>query len=101
MAEKVLLVDGHSLFHRAFHALPPLSTRDGQPTNAIYGFLQMLLLLLEEEQPDYAAVALDLPGPTFRDEIYEPYKAHRPPTDDALKAQVDGRRAQGAGSAAG
>ncbi len=88
MAEKVLLVDGHSLFHRAFHALPPLSTRDGQPTNAIYGFLQMLLLLLEEEQPDYAAVALDLPGPTFRDEIYEPYKAHRPPTDDALKAQV-------------
>ena len=88
MAEKVLLVDGHSLFHRAFHALPPLSTRDGQPTNALYGFLQMLLLLLDEEQPDYAAVALDLPGPTFRDEIYEPYKAHRPPTDDALKAQV-------------
>ncbi len=88
MAEKVLLVDGHSLFHRAFHALPPLSTSDGRPTNAVYGFLQMLLALLEEEQPDYAAVALDLPGPTFRDEMYEEYKAQRPPTDEALKAQM-------------
>ncbi len=88
MAEKVLLVDGHSLFHRAFHALPPLSTRDGQPTNAVYGFLQMLLALLEEEQPDYAAVALDVPGPTFRDEIFADYKGHRPPTDEALKAQL-------------
>ncbi len=88
MPEKVLLVDGHSLFHRAFHALPPLTTTDGQPTNAVYGFLQMLMALLEEEQPDYAVVALDAPGPTFRDEIYEEYKAHRPPTDEALIAQL-------------
>lgn len=85
---KLLLVDGHSLFHRAFHALPPLTTSDGQPTNAVYGFLQMLLLLLAEEQPDYAVVALDTPGPTFRDEIYEPYKAHRPPSDENLRAQM-------------
>ncbi|MGD9496997.1 MAG: hypothetical protein AB7Y46_11920, partial [Armatimonadota bacterium] len=70
MASKLLLIDGHSLFHRAFHALPPLATSEGQPTNAIFGFLQMLLLLLQEEQPDYAAVALDTPGPTFRDELY-------------------------------
>ncbi len=88
MGQKVLLVDGHSLFHRAYHALPPLSTSDGQPTNAVYGFLQMLMALLEEEEPDYAAVALDAPGPTFRDEIYDQYKAQRPPTDEALKAQM-------------
>ncbi|MFW6437660.1 MAG: DNA polymerase I [Armatimonadota bacterium] len=88
MADKVLLVDGHSLFHRAFHALPPLSTSDGQPTGALLGFLQMVMQLLEQEKPEYAAVALDLPGPTFRDEIYEQYKSHRPPTDDALRAQV-------------
>ncbi|MFP4249682.1 MAG: DNA polymerase I [Armatimonadota bacterium] len=88
MADKVLLVDGHSLFHRAFHALPPLSTSDGQPTGALLGFLQMMMQLLEQEDPDHAAVALDLPGPTFRDEMYEEYKSHRPPTDDALKAQV-------------
>ncbi len=88
MADKVLLVDGHSLFHRAFHALPPLSTSDGQPTGALLGFLQMMMQLLEQEDPDYAAVAMDLPGPTFRDEIYEEYKSHRPPTDEALKAQV-------------
>ncbi len=88
MADKVLLVDGHSLFHRAFHALPPLSTSDGQPTGALLGFLQMMMQLLEQEEPDHAAVALDLPGPTFRDEIYEEYKSHRPPTDDALRAQV-------------
>ncbi|MGC9319956.1 MAG: 5'-3' exonuclease, partial [Armatimonadota bacterium] len=88
MAEKLLLIDGPSLFHRAFHALPPLTTSDGQPTNALYGFLQMVMPLLEEERPDYALVALDLPGPTFRDEIYEEYKAQRPPTDEALKEQV-------------
>ncbi|MFW5868740.1 MAG: DNA polymerase, partial [Armatimonadota bacterium] len=88
MADTVLLVDGHSLFHRAFHALPPLSTSDGQPTGALLGFLQMMMQLLEQEAPDYAAVAMDLPGPTFRDEIYEEYKSHRPPTDDALRAQV-------------
>ncbi|MBD3292116.1 MAG: DNA polymerase I, partial [Armatimonadia bacterium] len=88
MADRVLLVDGHSLFHRAFHALPPLSTSDGQPTGALLGFLQMVMQLLEQEDPEYAAVALDLPGPTFRDEIYLEYKSHRPPTDEALKAQV-------------
>ncbi|GAH56490.1 unnamed protein product, partial [marine sediment metagenome] len=85
---KVLLIDGHSLFHRAFHALPPLSTSDGRPTNAVYGFLQMALLLLEQEQPDYAVVAFDGPGPTFRDEMYDQYKAHRPPMDDALVSQL-------------
>jgi len=86
--EKLLLIDGHNLFHRAFHALPPLSTSDGQPTNAIYGFVQMVLSLLEQEEPDYAVVAVDLPGPTFRAEMYSDYKAHRPPMDEALVAQI-------------
>jgi DNA polymerase-1 len=88
MADRLLLVDGHSLFHRAFHALPPLMTSDGRPSGALLGFLQMMMMLLEQEGPDYAAVALDLPGPTFRDEIYEEYKSHRPPSDDALRAQI-------------
>lgn len=88
MSAKVLLIDGHSLFHRAFHALPPLSTSDGRPTNAVYGFLQMALLLLEQQQPEYVMVAFDAPGPTFRDELYEEYKANRPPMDDALFRQL-------------
>lgn len=88
MADRLLLVDGHSLFHRAFHALPPLMTSDGRPSGALLGFLQMMMQLLEQEAPDYAAVALDLPGPTFRDEIYEEYKSHRPPSDDALRSQI-------------
>jgi DNA polymerase-1 len=88
VSAKVLLIDGHSLFHRAFHALPPLSTSDGRPTNAVYGFLQMALLLLEQQQPEYVMVALDAPGATFRDEMYEEYKAKRPPLDDALISQL-------------
>ena len=88
MSKKLLLIDGHSLFHRAYHALPPLTSSSGQPTNAVYGFLQMILGLLEDEHPEYAAVAVDLPGPTFRHEIYEEYTAHRPPMEDDLASQV-------------
>jgi DNA polymerase-1 len=86
--DKVLLIDGHGLFHRAFHGLPPLTASNGQPTNAVYGFISMMLDLVEQEAPQYVAVALDLPGPTFRDEIYREYKAHRPPMDDALRRQI-------------
>jgi len=86
--DKVVLIDGHALFHRAFHGLPPLTASNGQPTNAVYGFITMMLDLLEQEAPQYVAVALDLPGPTFRDEIYRDYKAHRPPMDDSLRQQI-------------
>ncbi len=90
MANKLLLIDGNSLLHRAFHALPDsLSTSSGQPTNAIYGLAQMLLPLLEEKSPDAALVAFDAPGKTFRDELFEDYKAGRPPTDETLIAQFD------------
>ncbi len=90
MAQKLVLIDGNSLLHRAFHALPQsLSTSSGQPTNAIYGLAQMLLPLLEKESPDAALVAFDAPGKTFRDELFADYKASRPPTDETLIAQFD------------
>lgn len=88
MAPRVLLVDGNSLIHRAYHALPPLSTTDGQPTNAAFGFAQMVLALLQAEQPDVAVLALDPPGPTFRHELDEQYKANRPEMDPQLAAQL-------------
>lgn len=63
---KMLLIDGNSLLHRAFHALPPLRTSKGVHTNAVYGFLNMLFRILQEEKPDYISVAFDKKGPTFR-----------------------------------
>jgi len=84
---KLLLVDGYSLVHRAFFALPPLQTAEGQPTNAVYGFLNMLLKLLDDEQPTHVVVVFDARGPTFRDELYADYKAHRPETPDELRSQ--------------
>lgn len=88
MASKTLLIDGNSLIHRAYHAIPHLSTTSGQPTNAAFGFVQMLLLLLEAEQPDVAILALDAPGPTFRHELDDQYKANRPPMDEDLASQL-------------
>ncbi len=87
MPSTILLIDGNSLVHRAYHALSPLSTTAGQPTNAAYGFLQMLLTLLAEQQPDAVVLALDARGPTFRHEISPEYKAHRPPMEEDLASQ--------------
>ncbi len=88
--KKLLLIDGNSLLHRAFHALPAsLTTSSGQPTNAVYGLAQMLLLLLAEHAPDAVLVAFDAPGPTFRHEQFADYKANRPPMDEALASQVE------------
>lgn len=86
-AGKVVLIDGYSLVFRAFFALPPLHSPEGEPTNAVYGFLNMLLKLLEEENPTHVVVAFDAPGPTFRDELFEAYKAHRPAVPDELRSQ--------------
>ncbi len=87
--KKFLLIDGHSLLYRAFYALPPLSTRDGFPTNAIYGFLRMLIRLLKEYNPRYGAVAFDTPKPTFRHLKFREYKIKRPEMPDKLKPQID------------
>ncbi|HEY8552104.1 MAG TPA: DNA polymerase I [Thermaerobacter sp.] len=87
LEDKLVLIDGHSLMYRAFFALPPLATADGLPTNAVYGFLTMLLRLLEEERPRYLAVAFDRGLPTFRVERYPDYKGHRPETPGDLRSQ--------------
>jgi DNA polymerase-1 len=87
-APKLLLVDGSSYLYRAFHALPPLTNSRGEPTGAVLGVVNMLNKLLKDEKPDRIAVVFDAPGRTFRDELFEQYKAHRPPMPDALRAQV-------------
>ncbi len=86
MQETCVLVDGHSLMYRAFHALPPMDA-DGVPTGAVHGFLSMLFKAFEEQAPQYCIVAFDTHGPTFRDEIYDQYKATRSPMPDDLRPQ--------------
>ncbi len=85
----VVLVDGSSYLYRAFHALPPLTTSNGQPTGAIKGVLSMLRKLLADVKPTHIAVVFDAKGKTFRDDLYPEYKAHRPPMPDDLRAQVE------------
>ncbi|MFC1905988.1 DNA polymerase I [Chloroflexota bacterium] len=89
MAQKPLLVlfDAHALIHRAFHAIPPLTLKTGQPVGAVFGFASMLLKTLNDLKPTHVAVAFDSAGPTFRHEQYEEYKAHRPKTPDELISQ--------------
>jgi DNA polymerase-1 len=84
----LLLVDANGLVYRAFFALPYFTTRDGRPTNAVYGFTNMLLKVLEEQAPEYVAVAFDKPGPTFRHEAFADYKALRRPMPDDLRPQI-------------
>ncbi|MBW3635391.1 MAG: hypothetical protein KY445_02855, partial [Armatimonadetes bacterium] len=84
---KLLLVDGYSLLYRAFFSSPPFSTQAGEPTGALYGFIRMVTRLLDENQPDYAVVAIDAPGGTFRHDADETYKANRSVTPDDLKIQ--------------
>ncbi|MCQ4923697.1 DNA polymerase I [Tissierella carlieri] len=85
--KKIIIIDGSSLLHRAFYALPLLSTKDGIYTNGIYGFLTMLYKVQEEKKPDYICVAFDKKGPTFRHEEYDKYKAHRQSTPSELVQQ--------------
>lgn len=85
---KVVLVDGSSFLFRAYHAVPPLTNADGQPTNAIYGVSNMLRKLLNDYATPYFAVVFDAPGKTFRHELYDQYKAHRPPMPDDLRVQI-------------
>ena len=92
MAEKdppVILVDGSSYLFRAFHALPPLTNSKGQPTGAVYGVINMLRKLREQDQPEYMAVVFDAKGKTFRHDMYKEYKANRPPMPDDLQAQIE------------
>src|SRR5574343_648056 len=85
----LLLVDGSSYLYRAFHALPDLRNKAGEPTGAIYGVLNMLRRLESDYKADYKAVVFDAKGKTFRDDWYPEYKAHRPPMPDDLSRQVE------------
>jgi len=89
MAKKRLfLIDGNAYVHRAFHALPPLTTARGEMVSAVYGFLRMILKILRKESPDYMAVCFDYPAPTFRHKEYKEYKATRKRAPDELKSQI-------------
>lgn len=86
---KLVLIDGHAILHRAFHALPPtLTNREGTSTNAIYGFMTMLLRVLDDLKPTHLAVCFDLPQPTFRQQVYLAYQAKRPEMIANLKDQI-------------
>ncbi len=84
----VYLIDGSSLIYRSFFALPALTTKDGFPTSAIYGFLRSLLAIMKSERPDCLAVIFDHPAPTKREKVYKEYKIHRPKMPDPLKMQI-------------
>jgi DNA polymerase-1 len=84
----LVLIDGHALYHRSFHAFPEeIATSRGEPTNAVFGFTRMLLDVLRMIRPEYLVVTFDRPTPTFRHISYAPYKAHRPPLPEGLRAQ--------------
>ncbi|MFT4273741.1 MAG: DNA polymerase I [Pantoea sp.] len=85
----LILVDGSSYLYRAYHAFPPLTNSAGEPTGAMYGVLNMLKSLLMQYQPSHVAVVFDAKGKTFRDELFEHYKSHRPPMPDDLRAQIE------------
>ncbi len=87
--KRLLLVDGSSYLFRAYHALPPLSTSRGEPTGAIRGVINMLQKTVQEWQPDYVGIVFDAKGKTFRDDMYDQYKANRPSMPDELCVQVD------------
>lgn len=85
---KLYLIDGSSYIYRAFYAMSRLSNAQGLPTQAIFGFIQMIRKIVEQEKPDYLAMVFDAKGPTFRHELYSEYKAHRPPMPDDLVVQI-------------
>ena len=88
MSEKLVLIDGHSVLNRAFYGVPDLSNAEGLHTNAVYGFLNIMFKILEEEMPGYLAVAFDVHAPTFRHELYAEYKGTRKPMPEELRQQV-------------
>ena len=86
--KKLYLIDGNAYIHRAYHAIRGLSNSAGLPTNAVFGFTRMLLKLMKEQSPEYAAMFFDAKGPTFRHEIYREYKANRPPMPEDMAVQI-------------
>lgn len=90
MAEqkRLFIIDSNALLHRAFHALPPLATKNGEPTGAIYGFLLALFKAMKDLNPEYIVACFDTAAPTFRHEKFKDYKAQRPKTPEEIVAQI-------------
>ena len=82
-------MDAHSLIHQLFHAIPEMTSPDGQPVNAVFGFIRDVLHILKDYKPDYLICAFDSKEPTFRREIYEAYKAQRPELDADIILQIE------------
>src|SRR3989344_2165877 len=86
--KRLVILDAHAILHRAYHALPDFSSSKGEPTGAVYGLASMLIRIIGDLKPDYIVAAYDLPGPTYRHEAYEGYKAHRKEAEPELKIQM-------------
>ena len=86
--KKLVLIDGHSILNRAFYGVPVFANSEGLHTNAVFGFLNILFKIIDEQKPDYMAVAFDVHQPTFRHEMYEGYKGTRKPMLPELREQV-------------
>lgn len=86
---KLVLIDGNAILHRAYHAMPPLTTKKREPIGAVHGFVSMLLRVIQDLKPTHIAVAFDRKEPTFRHEEFEEYQAHRPEMDEDLEPQFD------------
>lgn len=90
--DKLVLIDGNAILHRAFHALPPLTTKRGEPINAVYGLISMLLRVIQDLKPTHIAVCFDTPEPTFRNKVFKDYQAQRPQTLNELITQFEKAR---------
>ena len=86
---KLVLIDAFAILHRAFHAIPPLTNRKGEPTNAVYGFVSMILRVITDLEPDSLAVCFDVKVPTFRHKEFKEYQSQRPPMADELTSQIE------------
>ncbi len=86
---RLVIIDGNAILHRAFHALPPLTDTEGNIVNAVYGFATMLFRIGNDLKPSHIAVAFDRPKPTFRKEMFAEYQATRPKMDDTLVPQIE------------
>jgi len=87
-SKRLLIIDANSIIHRAYHALPPLTTKKGELVNAVYGFLLVFLKAIKDFQPDFIAACFDVKGPTFRHKKFKGYKAKRPPAPEELYQQI-------------
>ena len=88
MSDKLVLIDGHSILNRAYYGIPDLTNSEGFHTNAIYGFLNIMFMIVDAEKPQYLIVTFDEHAPTFRHEMYAAYKGTRKPMDEELRQQV-------------